>query len=53
MMKNRFNLGQWYKIEGGIIVAGNITIEKQTNARVVVFAKGSGGRWFGSKRPEN
>ena len=37
-------------MNGGIIVAGNMHIEKHTNARVVVFANGSGGKWFGSKR---
>ena len=39
-----FTLGQWYKNIGGIIVAGIIIIEKQTNAIVVVFANGSGGK---------
>ena len=33
-------------------MAGSNTMEKITNAMVVVFAKGSGGRWLGSKSPE-
>ena len=40
-------------MDGCIIVAGSTSIEKQTNAIVVVFANGSGGRWFGSKRPKD
>ena len=51
-MKMIFKLGQWYKNIGGIIVAGIIIMEKQTNAMVVVFANGSGGKWLGSNRPE-
>ena len=52
MMNNRLNEWQWYDKNGGIIVAGSNTIEKITNAMVVVFAKGSGGRWLGSKSPK-
>ena len=51
-MKMIFTLGQWYKNIGGIIVAGIMIMEKQTNAMVVVFANGSGGKWLGSNRPE-
>ena len=40
-------------MNGWIIVAGSINIEIQTNAMVVVFAKGSGGRWFGSISPKD
>ena len=52
MMNNRLNEWQWYDKKGGIIVAGSKTMEKITNAMVVVFAKGSGGRWLGSKSPK-
>ena len=52
MMNNRLNEWQWQDKKGGIIVAGSKTMEKITNAMVVVFAKGSGGRWLGSKSPE-
>ena len=52
IMNTRLNEWQWYDKNGGIIVAGSKTIEKITNAMVVVFAKGSGGRWLGSKSPE-
>ena len=52
MMNTRLNEWQWYDKNGGIIVAGSNTMEKITNAMVVVFAKGSGGRWLGSKSPK-